>query len=724
VSRHFRNLLVLPLLAQLIFFLGVPTAIAKVVKLPITIDYPLLQNLIINKAFREQNESVVLINEGGGCIYLILSHPKVAEEKGFIRLETEVMVRAGTPLGGECLMPIAWRGYLVLYQRPVINNQTWQLSFKNYRSGIFERNRQPAHVPGILWQLIESQVFNYLNSITIDLAPPVNDLKSFLFPLFPPQVQDQTRAMLDTLRTGEPEITPEAVTLQILADVQEVYRPEDARFTEALSDKELEEVVAVWEQWDALLSFLVAAMAKDILTPEERRTLMDVLLETRYNFVENLGNQSVTHDFVRVQFANAWKQLSPIFRNHLHPDASPQKLGFLSFFTAADALTALDSLGPTFGVEVSRNGLVRLAKTISNDPAVLRYSPGVNPDLQRIFEMDAAPMQAPDQGEPPPNEEILEKDLLSTPQPEAEVEPAPAQTPAPEVESSPEGEILEKDLPLTPQPEPEVDPAPTPAPEVESAPGVEQSPEGEILEKDLPVSPQPKPEPVPEVEPESAPEPESSPLSRFINFFCTPVYAVERADSKEIQRWRIPETGLDSYVEKVVRLLKAQAQTTLKQKNVPTSIHSTFRLMIPAMAWQESCFRQFVMRNNQLTYLLSYNNSSVGLMQVNTRVWRGLYDAERLRWDIRYNAAAGCEIAALYLKDYALRDRKGGERPDNETVAQLVYAMYNGGPGQYKKFLERKRSGNLYKSDKLFLEKYEWVTTASWDKISKCLGGG
>ncbi len=690
------NMLVLPLLASLTFFAGDLSAAAKIVKMPITIDYPLLQSLIINKAFREQNESVVLVNEGGGCIYLILSHPKVVEEKGFIRLETEVMVRAGTPLGGECLVPVAWRGYLVLYQRPVINNQTWQLSFKSFRSGLFESNRQPARIPDLLWQLIESQVFKYLDSITIDLAPPVNDLKSFLFPLFPPQMQEQTRAMLDTLRTGEPEITPEAVTLQILADVREVYRHEDARFTEALNEKELEEVVAVWEQWDALLSFLVATMAKDVLTPEERRTLMDVLLETRYTFVENLGNQSVTHDFVRVQFADAWKQLSPIFRNHLRPDASPQKLGFLSFFTAADALTALDGLGPTFGIEVSRNGLIRLAKTISNDPAVLRYSPGVNPDLQHLFEMDAAPMQAPDQGEPPPDGEILEKDLPLSPPPE----PTPA--PAPELK-------------------------PDSAPELEPAPEVGQPPAGDFLEEDLPLTPQPEsnlePEPVPEIKPEPAPAAEPTPLSRFFNFFCTTVYAVETTKSDEIERWRIPENGLDTYVKKVVRLLKAQAQTTVKQKNVPTPFQSTFRLMIPAIAWQESCYRQFVMRNNQLTYLLSYNNSSVGVMQVNTRVWRGLYDRERLRWDIRYNAAAGCEIAALYLKDYALRDRKGGGRPDNQTVAQLVYAMYNGGPGQYKKFLERKRSGNLYKSDKLFWEKYEWVTTASWDKISKCLGG-
>jgi hypothetical protein len=111
-------------------------------------------------------------------------------------------------------------------------------------------------------------------------------------------------------------------------------------------------------------------------------------------------------------------------------------------------------------------------------------------------------------------------------------------------------------------------------------------------------------------------------------------------------------------------------------------------------------------------------------MQVNTRVWRGVYDLERLRWDIRYNAAAGCEIATLYLKDYALRERKGQKKPDNETIVRLVYAMYNGGPGQYKKYLDRQRSGKLYSSDKLFQEKFDWVSAADWGKISKCLIGG
>ncbi|MBW2708525.1 MAG: hypothetical protein JRD04_04450, partial [Deltaproteobacteria bacterium] len=37
-------------------------------------------------------------------------------------------------------------------------------------------------------------------------------------------------------------------------------------------------------------------------------------------------------------------------------------------------------------------------------------------------------------------------------------------------------------------------------------------------------------------------------------------------------------------------------------------------------------------------------------MQVNQWIWRGTYNQKDLRWDIRYNAVAGCEILIRYLK--------------------------------------------------------------------------
>jgi hypothetical protein len=160
----------------------------------------------------------------------------------------------------------------------------------------------------------------------------------------------------------------------------------------------------------------------------------------------------------------------------------------------------------------------------------------------------------------------------------------------------------------------------------------------------------------------------------------------------------------------------------IKKNKVPKQMHLMYRNLIPAMAWQESCFRQFVVKGDKLTYLLSYNNSSVGLMQINERVWRGLYNRNRLRWDINYNSDAGCEIAAHYLNN-ALQDKPVTQNLDDNTLARLVYAMYNGGPSQRKKFLNRLKEEKLYNSDELFWEKYNLVSAGEINKVSLCLIG-
>ena len=62
----------------------------------------------------------------------------------------------------------------------------------------------------------------------------------------------------------------------------------------------------------------------------------------------------------------------------------------------------------------------------------------------------------------------------------------------------------------------------------------------------------------------------------------------------------------------------------------------------------------------------------------------------------------------------------GGEIAD-DTLDQIIYAMYNGGPQDFMKFLSRKKTGKYYKSDKLLLEKYNWAKTGQWQNIQKCL---
>jgi hypothetical protein len=215
-------------------------------------------------------------------------------------------------------------------------------------------------------------------------------------------------------------------------------------------------------------------------------------------------------------------------------------------------------------------------------------------------------------------------------------------------------------------------------------------------------------------------EPDEGPLSRLFDFFLTPAYGAELPAFNEILEWKVSRDNLPEYLERVKVVLANSSDTILSRGEIPEPFHEMFKKLIPAMAWQESCFRQFVVKNNKLTYLLSYNQTSVGLMQINERVWRGVYDRGRLRWDIRYNALAGCEIADLYLRKYALKHPVWQNGADTRLLSRVVYTMYNGGPGQYRKFLARERAGRHYQSDLLFAEKLEWVELGRWQRVEDC----
>ena len=110
-------------------------------------------------------------------------------------------------------------------------------------------------------------------------------------------------------------------------------------------------------------------------------------------------------------------------------------------------------------------------------------------------------------------------------------------------------------------------------------------------------------------------------------------------------------------------------------------------------------------------------------MQINERVWRGMYKVQSLRWNIHYNARAGSEILDLYWRKY-IRDRMDSRQPfDTDTQALLAYALYNAGPGEFKKFLRRKQNHSLSQIDRLFKEKYDQAKDGHFERVSICLIG-
>jgi hypothetical protein len=192
---------------------------------------------------------------------------------------------------------------------------------------------------------------------------------------------------------------------------------------------------------------------------------------------------------------------------------------------------------------------------------------------------------------------------------------------------------------------------------------------------------------------------------------------------KEMRAWLVTRDNVESHLKKTKTLLEAATRDNLKKNSIPESYHPMFQKAVYATAWQETCFRQFIVDKDKLTYIRSYNNSSVGIMQINERVWRGIYNMERVRWDIAYNAAVGIDILNLYLQKYALpkmKSLKGKEALDSDGLACSLYAMYNAGPAGFSKYVKRRSIGKPSKIDNHFEEKYTWVKKEQWDRLGDC----
>jgi Transglycosylase SLT domain len=597
---------------------------AEVVTIPLTLDEQLLTALLVDSAFTGKGRSAEVLGQEGDCIYVKLANPQYRIENNLLKLEMALSVRGGTEIGGKCLFPLSWQGYLVLWQKPVFASDEFSLSFKIKNSTLLSQKREPAKIAGFVWDLVKPNIYEYLERIEVDLAPPVSHLQTFLGPLFKKELQATTSAMLGSLHRGEVYVIDENLTVELLAEVEETYQPADV--VTQLTPEERSEIIELWERWDAFLVHLISIMAHGFLEPEDRQLLMDALLESRYAFSAALEEPELKGDLVRLQFLDVWKNLSPLFRSQLATQPVGNSLGFLAFFTAGDALTLFDAMGPAFGIELSQEGLLYLAEMLSGKSTPLPYLLELDGGLRDVFEL-----KPQDKGE------------------------------------SPVKGLKEIDIP-----------------------------EDENQE----------------------------PLSFLLNFLVTPARAAGGSKVpgfSEILKWKVPADPYPEYVTRVRDVLGRAADGILAGEDLPSSLKGIFAEIIPAIAWQESCFRQFVVKKKKLTYLLSYNGSSVGVMQINERIWRGLYDRERLRWDIDYNAMAGCEIVALYLNRYVLRDASWVKGDKPKLLSRLLYSMYNGGPGQYKKFLQREKTGKHYKSDQLFAEKLEWSMKKEWNQITRCL---
>jgi len=192
---------------------------------------------------------------------------------------------------------------------------------------------------------------------------------------------------------------------------------------------------------------------------------------------------------------------------------------------------------------------------------------------------------------------------------------------------------------------------------------------------------------------------------------------VARLDS-----WVPKRREIDDYLAAVEKLLDSIVVAERARGKVPPTYFELHENLLRATAFTESCWRQFVERKGTVQPITSYSGS-VGLMQVNANVWRGVYEIGPLQSNIGYNARAGNEILVHYLVDYAIRKKEHELSDDPDSLARATYAVYNGGPKHLTRYRNPKTSESLKHIDDTFLKKYHSIQDEGQAAVKECLAG-
>ena len=203
-------------------------------------------------------------------------------------------------------------------------------------------------------------------------------------------------------------------------------------------------------------------------------------------------------------------------------------------------------------------------------------------------------------------------------------------------------------------------------------------------------------------------------------------FGPRRAYAAETDEWRDLATRLDRWVPEaeqlpvyrdvVDRLLTLAAERSLDPDALDERFDELFHHLVKTTAWQESCWRQFVRRNDGVTYLASATGD-VGLMQINVRVWRGFFSTSALKWSAAYNAGAGAEILQQLLIRYGTREARGRI----ENAARATYSAYHGGPARYRRYRTATVASRGWAVDHAFWAKYQAVAAGTAADRVLCL---
>jgi hypothetical protein len=377
-------------LALLIGLSVIKTAHGEQVQLPIHVTNSSINEMVREYVFTGKNNTVRIGDDGSGCRFLQLSDPVSDTHKGLLRVRAKAHLRVGSRFGTQCIIALNWHGQAQILEQVVMTGEKNILKGKLVDAKLFSNEGRAEMVVNTAWQWAKPLIPAAFSTMKINLQPPVEQLKTILTAMVPTQNAVELQRMLDSLNIASTQVKDNGVDVLLNVELPAAATGTPAPSpVKALSDEEFTRLEKRFDSLDAFMTSVIKTVGVQQLDEQTRSNLFDILVDMRYSIRDALTErtQSPGVDPVRQLFISSWQQLAPIVRSIADHQEGAAALEYLSFISAADALLTLDTLGPRFGLDISTDGLRRLARILlpgsKQDPT--QYDESMDPQLRRLF---------------------------------------------------------------------------------------------------------------------------------------------------------------------------------------------------------------------------------------------------------------------------------------------------------------------------------------------------
>jgi hypothetical protein len=380
------------LLVGLVWSYGFPSLLeAAEITLPLTVRYDVLTQEL-RKQLYTRADGVARIWYENACRYLLLDRPQFSSDGARVRFVTHGTGAAGTEVLDQCLAPLSWRGFLEAWATPTVTAD-WRLHLQIADTKLYDEEWKQGLLTGPIWEAAEHFLLADLKEFTFNLAPPQEEILSVARVSVAASAAAQIEAVLNSAVAKAITVTSRGIEVQVgftVPDTMLQAPSPPSQPEEPLSPAELEAVQQALERWDAFLVFVVKGIGGDFADKQLREDLIELLLTSRYALLPVLSGEinRGQGDPVRRIFVETWTSLREILRHAEQRGVENDKIArYATFISAGDALLALEQAAPGLGIEISADGLRRLARLlrpdVQEDP--LAVSLTVDPTLRSFF---------------------------------------------------------------------------------------------------------------------------------------------------------------------------------------------------------------------------------------------------------------------------------------------------------------------------------------------------